>query len=118
MQDVRRFGHLHQESTASSSDVIDRPHPRKDAIHQANGGLGRRHKAAHLSQQDDERRLAQIRGLASHVRPGQDEQLLRRAVEIEVIGHKAIERALDHRMAPLAHADTGAVIDTGPHVVV
>src|SRR5712691_9041863 len=118
VQNVRGLRHLDQEGAASSSDVIDRSDARKNTVYQANSRLYRRHKTAHLSQQGYQGYLAQVGRFSSHIRSSQDKQLVRLAVEIEVIWHKAIEHALDHGVAPLPYHDAGTGIDTRTHVVV
>ena len=56
---------------------------------------------AHLRQQHDQRGLAQIGGFAAHVGAGDQQDLVRGAVQVERVGHEALalllEQLLDHR---------------------
>src|SRR5215510_682587 len=118
VQNVRGLCHLDQEGAASGSDVINRSDARKNTVYQANSRLYRRYKTTHLGQQGYQGYLAQVGRFPGHIWSGQDQELVRLAVEIEVIRHKAIEHALDHGMAPLSYHDTGTGIYTRTHVVV
>jgi hypothetical protein len=77
----------------------------------------RRHEAADLRQQRDQRGLAQEGALAAHVRAGDDlHRGLRR--QRRVVGHEGFvgQRQLDDGMAPGDDLDAGAVVHLRAHV--
>ena len=59
--------------------------------------LARRHERAGLRHQAEQRRLPQVRGLAAHVRAGQDDQLLAGRVERDVVRHERVARRAARR---------------------
>src|SRR5260370_16242624 len=67
---------------------------------QTNTRLRGGYEPSALRQQHDDRRLAQERRLARHVRAREDDDLLARGVELEVVGDECPigEGALDQRM--------------------
>ena len=70
-------------------------------------------EAAHLRQDDRQRHLADQRRLARHVRAGDDQHLLRRWIQADVVGDERAGRrqALDDRMAGVGQIDDAAVVD-------
>ena len=80
VQDVRRLLHLDHEGRLPARDVVGRADAREDAVDQAELGLPGRHERAALRQQRQQRHLPQVGGLAAHVRAGEHDQLMRRAV--------------------------------------
>ena len=101
VQDVRGLLHLHHERRLAARDVVRGADAGEDAVDDAQLGLARRHERAGLRQQAQQRHLAQVGGLAAHVRAGQD----RRAgaaspSSVDVVRHeRAAGQALDDRMA-------------------
>ena len=90
-----------------------RADPREDPVGEPDDSLLRGHEAAALSQQDDQRRLAQVGRLAGHVRPGEDDDLRRFRVELQVVGdeHARGQRLLDQRMAARLDEEPGPGVD-------
>ena len=112
VQDVGRLLHLHHERRLTAGDVVGRPDAREDAVDDRHLGVFRRDERADLREQGDERRLSQVGRLAAHVRPGQDHQLPRRSVQVDVVRDERLGReALDHGMAAVGHGVVVAVMD-------
>ena len=61
----------------------------------------RRHVAADIRQQRDQRGLAHERRFTAHVRAG-DQQQLARALRVGVVGDELLDLRFDHRMPSLA----------------
>ena len=81
--------------------------------------LAGRHERAGLRHEADERHLAQVGGLAAHVRPGQDDELAVPAVELRVVGHERVGAvALDDRVPAVEDRQLVAVVDVRLDVVV
>src|SRR5208282_3190268 len=80
--------------------------------------LGRRHEAAHVRHDRNQRDLPQIGRFAGHVRPGDEQELSRIGVGIEVVGHELARThsGFEHRMPSLADAHSARGIHRGPHV--
>ncbi len=55
VQDIRRLFHLDHERRLAAGERIGRADARKDAVDNADLRLGRRHKAAHLGEDHDQR---------------------------------------------------------------
>ena len=72
VQDVGGLLHLDHERRLAAGDVVGRADAGEDAIDDRHLRLARRHERSDLRQQRDQRRLAQVGGLAAHVRAGQD----------------------------------------------
>ena len=98
-EDVRRLLHLDHERGLAAQDLVGGAHPGEDPVDQADLRLARGHEAAHLGHEHDERGLAEEGGLAAHVRPGEDEEVLRGVAHGEVysnlhlLARKLVERA-------------------------
>ncbi len=80
-----------------------------------------RYERSHLRQQNDECGLPQVGGLAAHVRPGDEQDLVRGAVEVQTVGHKALalllEKMFDDRMAAAQNQQFTAIGEFGTRVV-
>ena len=103
IQDGGDFAHLHQKRGAAAREIVGSADAREDAVGERQARLFGGDERAHLRQQHDQRGLAQIGGLAAHVGPGDQQNLMRGAVQVERVGHEALallfEQLLDHRMA-------------------
>ena len=119
MQDVGRLDHLDHEGGLARRDFVLRADARKDAIHQAERGRVRRHERADLRHQHDQRDLAQKRGLAAHVRAGDDQDALVR-VKAHIVGHERHirKRLLDDRMPPADDVQLVGIGQPGAHVAI
>ena len=62
----------------------------RSTVSQAGAGGG--YKRSHLRHQHDQCGLPQVGGFASHVGAGDEQDRLLRAVEIEIVGDKAVVR--------------------------
>ena len=67
-QDGGGLAHLDHEGALAARQVVARADAREDAVDDADARALRRHVAAHLREDDDERHLAHERRLARHVR--------------------------------------------------
>ena len=103
IQDCRDLAHLHQKCRAAAREIVRRADAREDAVGDRQPRLLGGNERAHLRQQHDQRRLAQIGGLAAHVRAGDQQDLVRGAVQVQRVGHESLallfEEQFDHRMA-------------------
>ena len=108
-----RLGHLDHKRRAAARQVVGGADACKNSVEQAQLGALGGHVASHLRHQGDECRLPQISGLAPHIRPRDDQDLIARGVHVEVVGHESPAilgaEALDDRMAPF-HDDHFAVL--------
>ena len=119
MQDVGRLLHLHHEGRLPARDVIRRADPGEQAIDDRQLRAPRRNERARLGHEAEQRALSQVGGLAAHVGAGQDDQLLARRVERDVVGHERVGHVpLDDRMARVDGDQLVAVVDERLGVVV
>jgi hypothetical protein len=116
VQDRRRLDHFDHEGRAAAREIVGGTDAGKQAIHDAEMRCPRRHIGAHLGQHDDERVLAQIRRLATHVRPGDEEDAARlRAGELAIVhderGAGSLQRRLDNRVPGAFDVKDEAAVD-------
>src|SRR6266699_558066 len=85
----------------------------EDAIDQTHDRLLGGYEASALRQQHDDRGLAQERRLAGHVRASENDDLLARRVELEVVGDECAigEMALHQRMPAALDGESQASVD-------
>ena len=105
VQDDGRLGHLHHEGGPAPGQVVGGPDSGEDPVHDGQLGLLSRNEGAHLGHDREERRLAEIGGLAPHVGPGDDEDLIGALIQIEVVGNEPaggqlLGQTLDDRVPP------------------
>src|SRR5882724_13496856 len=62
------FAHLDEKGRTAACEIVAGPDAREDAVGDGQLGLPRGNKGTHLGHENDERGLAKIRGLATHVR--------------------------------------------------
>ena len=74
VQDRRGLGHFHHERRAPAGQVVGGADAGEDAVEGPDHRFLRRHEAAHVGEDGDQRGLAHVGGLAAHVRPGYDQQ--------------------------------------------
>ena len=125
IEDRRGLHHLDHEGRAPARDVVGRPHAREQPINRADLRAPRRHEAAHLRHDRNERILAQISRLARHVRAGDEIYApvrgRRRRREVAVVGHEGggvtRERLLHHGMASALDDEIERSVDLRPHVM-
>ena len=84
--------------------------------HDAEPRAPRRDEAADLREQGDQRHLAEVGGLARHVRPGEDHDAVG-DIQARVVGHEgpASEAQLDQGVAPGLDVGDRRAVDDGPH---
>ena len=73
-EDVCHLDHLDHEGRAPSADVVVRTDPCEHPVHHADARPVSRNERTGLSQDGDERGLAQVGGFATHVRPGEHQE--------------------------------------------
>eukprot|EP00964_Phaeocystis_antarctica_P096945 scaffold63152_cov67-Phaeocystis_antarctica.AAC.1 len=111
---VGRLAHLTGEGGGARLEAVARGDAREDAAQQRDVRLARRHEAAHVCHQADERRHPEVGALARHVGSGDERKVARRRC-VDVVGHervlaKAVEdgvaRLLEHerRAGSAVHA--------------
>ena len=106
VQDGGGLGHFHHEGRAPAREIVGAADAREDTIDRSDHGVRRRHVAADVREQHDERNLTHVGGFAAHVGAGDDEQTPC-FVELDVVRHKRrIERGLHHRMTPVLDDDS------------
>ena len=105
VEDGGGLGHFDHERGAAARQIIGGADAREDAVKDAKFGPLGGNETAHLRHQRDQRRLAQIGGLAAHVRPRDDEDEVRRGIHVEVVRDEPAALlaadALDDGMAAL-----------------
>src|SRR5712691_11511377 len=104
IQDGGDFAHFDEESGAPAGQIVAGADAREDAVGDGQLRLARGDERAHLRHEEDQRRLAQISGFASHVRAGDQQKLLATRLEAEIVRHKAFallaKKLLYDGMAP------------------
>src|SRR5215469_8474280 len=103
IQDRGDFAHLHKKSRAATREVIAGADAREDAVGNGKFRMTRGNERAHLRHKNNQSGLPQIGGLAAHVRPGDEKQLLAARLKAEIVGHKALaalpKKLFDDRVA-------------------
>ena len=123
VENVRGLGHLNHEGGLPTRQIIAGANAGEDAVHEVNACFRRRHKAAGVREQGEQRHLPDVRGLARHVRPG-DERDLRQVRagfgslagttgQRGVIGYKAFvgELLFEHGMPAVADLQATRIAD-------
>ena len=109
VQDVGGLCHLDHEGRAAASQIITRADAGEHPIERPDLRRDGRYEAADVREDHDQGRLAHEGALAAHVGAG-DHPHAGRRVECEIVRHeRAVDEALDHRMAPAADAQHGAI---------
>src|SRR5579875_4016434 len=119
VQDVGRLAHLYHEGGLAAGKLIVCAHAGKDAVYDADGGRIGGHKAADLSQKNDQGGLAKVRGFAAHVGACNDKQpvlLVEVAIVGEVVASKA--DALYYGMASAENMDRVPIMHLRAHITV
>ena len=104
IQDAGDFAHFDEESGAAAREIVGGADAREDAVDDAGVSPARAGtKQPDLRHQRDQRGLAQVGGLAAHVRAGDEQELLRLLIEVEIVGNEALaalaQQFFDHGMA-------------------
>src|SRR5262249_39280922 len=119
-EDGGDFGHFYEEGGAAAGQVVAGADAREDAVGDGKFGLPRGNEAAHLGHKNDERRLAQVSGLAAHVGAGDEKKLLAARFEAEIVGNEALaflaEKLFNDRMAGGGEKEFAAVAKFGADV--
>ncbi len=111
VQDVRRFAHLHHEGRSAAAEVVGGTDAREDTIDRADTRRTRRHEAAGVGEQHDERGLAHVRRFAAHVRAGDDQHAPRR-VETQVVrDERRAVNVFDHQVSAGVDVEPGFVAE-------
>ena len=117
VQDIGGLVHLDHEGRLSPGQVVARADPGEEPVDDADLGLLSRDEAAGLGQQGQESHLADVGGLAGHVWPGDDHDVVL-VIEVDRVGDEGFGRrySLDYRMTPLLDQQPGSVVHHGPDV--
>ncbi|KUG19082.1 abc1 family protein group 11 [hydrocarbon metagenome] len=111
VQDVCQLQHLHHERALPAREIVKRPDPGEDPVHDPDRRVRRRHKAPHLGHDADQGDGAHVGRFPGHVRPGDDQDLVAFAVEQGVVRDEGAGQApLHHRVPPLPDRDPVAAI--------
>ena len=121
VEDRRRFDHLHHEGRATARQIVRRADAAEQAVHDADPASARRHVAAGLREDRDQRVLTQERALAGHIGSGQQPQAAAGG-QLAVVGdefrrRRSLRRRLDHGMAAAGDREIPALVDLGPTVI-
>ena len=98
VQDIGGLGHFHHEGGAPAGHVVGSADAGEDAVDRPQARAARRHVAAGVRQQHDQRHLAHVGGLAAHVRAGDQQDALRVVQRQVVVDERTVGQALDHRV--------------------
>ena len=99
VEDVAGLAHLDHEGRLAAREVVAGADAGQDAVDRADHRARRRHEAADVREQHDQRVLAHVGRLAAHVRAG-DHQHAAVVVQHQVVGFERLAaHRLDHRMA-------------------
>ncbi len=104
VEDGGGLGHFHHEGGTPARHVVAGADAGIDAVHNAQPHALGGNKTAHLRHDDQQRRLTQISGLATHVGPGDKQQAGASGFDVEVVGDEfglagRLQQALHDRMA-------------------
>ncbi len=114
VQDVGRLAHLHHEGGLPAREVVAGADAGEDAVDRPDYRACRRHVAADVGEQHDQRVLPHVGAFAAHVRAGDHQHaagaLRRRVAQLQVV---RLERLLayffHHRVAAAFDLDAGLV---------
>ena len=117
VQDGGGLGHLDHEGGAPGGEVVRGADAGEDRVERAELGGVRRHEAADVGEQADERDLAHERRFAAHVGAG-DHQHAAGGGQARVVADEVLDLALDHRMAAADDVQAWGVDEARLHVAV
>ena len=119
-KDVGHLRHLYHKGALAGCQVVRRPHPGKNPVHQADIRLRRRHKGTDLGHQHDQGGLPHIGGLSCHIGSGDDGNALFLVIEKRIVADKRAVRdhLLHHRMTAVLDIDDALPVDLGPYIMV
>ena len=111
-EDVGHLRHLHHKGGLPGGEVVAGADAGEDPVHNADMGMGGGDEAPHLGQQDDQRHLAHIGGLARHVGAGDNGDPALLLPHKGVVGHKegVFQHPLHHRVAALPDLDHAGLV--------
>ena len=104
VKNVGGLRHLHHERGPPTGQVVGRADAGKDRIDRPEARRFRRHEAAAVRQQHDQRRLPHVGALAAHVGSG-DEQQLSGWRKAQIVRHEAVDLMLDDEMTAAFYFD-------------
>ncbi len=93
-KDVRGLVHLHEKRGLAACKVVRGADPAEDAVGEPDLRIIGRNEATGLGEEHDEGGLAQEGRLPGHVRPRDERESLRIAVELERVRHEASGRQM------------------------
>ena len=103
IEDAGDFAHFDEERRTAAREIVGGADAREDAVDDREFCLPRGDEAAGLRHQRDQCGLAQVGGLAAHVRAGDQQKLLRLLIEVEIVGNEALaalaQQFFDDRMS-------------------
>lgn len=117
---MRRFEHLHHESRLVAEEIIRRPDPAEELVHDAEFGVGGGDEGACLREDGDEGILSEEGAFAGHVGAGEEPDGLGSTDEAVVAGEGAalfFQPLRDGRVAAGDDFVGGAEIQQGTDVV-
>ena len=118
IQNRRRFDHFNHKGRPPPRQIVRGPNPAEQLTDQPDMRRFRRHKAARLRQQGDQRVLPQKRRFTRHIGPGQQPDRRRLLLgQRAIIRHESpatlpAQRAFNHWMPSALHHKGAARIDT------
>src|SRR5512147_673817 len=105
VENMGALGHFDHKRTLPCGEIIGCADAGKNPVHQSDMGLARGDETADLGQEDDERDLAEVSALASHVGSGEDDEPVGLSVEECVVRDECQIRAqlLNDGMPPFSN---------------
>ncbi len=98
---MRSFLHLHQEGGFPAGQIVARPHPTVQLVHNSQAGFGSWYVTADLAEQHQESRLPEEGGLAGHVGTGYQAEPLAGAADKKIVCDKLPgSKVLFHNRVP------------------
>ena len=104
VQDVRSLGHLHHKRRFSQRNVIRGPYPCEYLVNQTDSRAFCRYEATNLGQQHNQGCLTQQRRFTSHIRTGNNHDLLLLCIKVDIIRHIPLTQgqlSFNHRVPTL-----------------
>ena len=121
IQDVGRLVHLHHKRRLAHGDVVAGSHTGEYLVHQTDMRAFRRNETADLRHKRNQGGLTEQCRLTRHVGTGNDDNLLRAAVQHHIVGYVLLayrKLLLDDRVTPLVYLQHLVFGDYGTDIIV
>ena len=118
VHNVRRLVHLHHKRRSATCEIVARADPCENTIDQPDLRARRRHEAADLREQHNQRHLPDVSGFARHIRASNNCEP-HFAVERRIVRHKFFfhQILVEHRMPAVLDRESQRIVQCRPAVI-